>query len=345
MAFKDFRAVFDVIFPATETSPGPGALVAPFLPCKVEAAVSDLFNQLEDTVEGNALNEVAWRKLVEEKCDAECDSVSSKKKVLYNAAKFRLHGVECQRGGKCLLQLGITDYRSNIGTCANISYFSQLSRARGVGDERYLANALGVECFTTTSDGKAIMFRRSNLVSEYPGYYCFPGGHPEPEDILKQLLPTQLRSTADSVAADDCSSRLRDLTVLLNGVGSEYLVRAIFDSAVMEVADELGVDRSICTNRGLLSIVKNATNRKPDAIFWVEVNETALEVQNCFDSRAGADAYESAPRSLLLVDIGDFDSGDASIESFVEERLNGKITPASLACLLHGTGCLRASRF
>ncbi|AAZ11903.1 hypothetical protein, conserved [Trypanosoma brucei brucei TREU927] len=316
----------------------------PYPPSRVEVTVDDSFGRLEGLAEEHSIIEETWRKLMK----------GLERKILHNGLKFRLHNVVQYDNGKCHLQLGITDYKSSMGVATNVDYFLRSTSDGGTDRRKYLARALGIECFTTTSDEKAVMFCRSSLVSEYPGYYCFPGGHPEPQDILCQL-PLSGPATGNhnnidhnhnSVQNSDLlNDRLRreEAVSQLSGVNPEVIVQHLFDSAVMEVADELGVERTACRNRGLLSIVENMKNMKPDACFWVEVNQTAAEVQARFDSRVGFDAFESVPHSLVVVHLDDIVDCEGA-ELFIKDCLGGKVTPPSVACWLHGMACYRSLR-
>lgn len=42
-----------------------------------------------------------------------------------------------------------------------------------------MSTPLGNGAIVETSDKKILVLRRSNRVGEFPGYFVFPGGHPE----------------------------------------------------------------------------------------------------------------------------------------------------------------------
>lgn len=109
----------------------------------------------------------------------------------YNATKFRLAGVlvtppvEGSGGGDgaadaaaatVTLQLGITDYRTYVGTHLG----GGDSPMAFWGHPRHLALALGNAAVVVTSDGRVPLLRRSAAVAEGRGRYVVPGGHPEP---------------------------------------------------------------------------------------------------------------------------------------------------------------------
>ncbi|KAH9579776.1 hypothetical protein LSM04_001282 [Trypanosoma melophagium] len=295
----------------------------PLLPANLNATVHRSHNRTEDTTTDHIAIEERWNAITKNRHGGTPEG------NVYNGVKFRLHGV-VQDGNGCTLQLGLTDYKSSLGTTRHIHMYAELAKTKGVMLENYLANALGVECFTLTSDGMGVLFCRSESVSEYPGYFCFPGGHAEPNEIINWQRFKENHSSNSS-----SSSLLNDAAGWFEYIKSSTLVNHLFDAATMEVVDELGVESSSCCNKGLMSVVRNTQSRKPDVCFFIQLRLSALEVKTCFNSRRGADAFESLPDSLLFMDLNSIKTEEAA-RCFVAEKLQGKITPASLACLLHG---------
>ena len=79
------------------------------------------------------------------------------------------------------LLLGLTDYKSLLGTNLGPDAVSLVALGASQGDERrYLADPLGVGAVTCTSDGYVVFLRRSQHVGEAAGMWDVPGGHPEP---------------------------------------------------------------------------------------------------------------------------------------------------------------------
>jgi hypothetical protein len=234
-----------------------------------------------------------------------------------------------------------------------------------------MANALGVESVVVSRDQKAVLFRRSHRVSAFPGYYCCPGGHAEPNAVLRAYggerskknirsvhgadidggLPPQRpppppallndsvsqskNAYYESLMAADVSAHAswhQELSGWLErtpGV-TDLIVEELFDSALQETVDELGVDKSTLSNDGLLAVVADTmTGGKPDAIFLISCSLTFEEIRERFDSRRAAEAYESVERSLIGIDV----------KTMTEATLVGyAITPPSRACL----DCCRA---
>ncbi|ORC90863.1 putative nucleoside diphosphate-linked moiety X motif 22-like [Trypanosoma theileri] len=337
MLSTDAMDPFEYLFIATSE-------ISPLLPSTLEATVRRSHNRAEDTATDHTAIEETWNKLTKRN-DGE-----PQRENVYNGLKFRLHGV-VQEGNKCSLQLGLTDYKSSLGTTRNIGMYAELAKRKGVLLENYLANALGVECFTLTSDGMGVLFCRSESVSEYPGFFCFPGGHAEPNKIFnwQHFKETHSRDTSTIITTTNnnnsnnnnnnnnksSSSLLNEAAGWFEYVTTSTLVDLLFDAATMEVADELGVEPTSCSNKGLLSVVRNVKSRKPDVCFFIQLSLNASEVKKCFNSRRGADAFESIPNSLRLIDLNMIKTEEAA-RCFVEEKLQGKLTPASFACLLHG---------
>lgn len=208
--------------------------------------------------------------------------------------------------------------------------------------ERYLANALGVEAMVITADNFAVLFRRSAFVAEYPGFYCCPGGHPEPSHILNVEAFTGTHAKGSAGAAD----QLKDNMMLqlaackwFKYVTSDVIVQELFSSVTDEVSAELGVPLGQCRNRGLMSIIRNAMTRKPDMCFLVTLECTATEVAFIFNKGTTREAFESQQGSLVLIDLSVVRT-PAHVTRYVSDEFKNLITPASYAALLHGVQCL-----
>ncbi len=243
---------------------------------------------------------------------------------LFNGSKFRLGGLAASPSaatGDLALHfwLGLTDYRDSLGTTSCIDAYRR-AHASGAaakacpddgstpGCEAHLAMALGIECLLVTKDQQCVLFRRSKHVAQHAGWLCCPGGHPEP----KHLCPTVFEgheAAALHFARD---------------VGAAAVVHELFDSAICEVVDEIGLDRPTLTNSGLIAVVHSQLDLKPDLIFLVSTALTAREVAAVHNQRLCAEAYESDEGSLLFVPL----DGVAGATD--------NVTPPSVACLLLG---------
>lgn len=51
---------------------------------------------------------------------------------------------------------------------------------------QHTSSPLGNAAVIETSDQKIIVLKRSNNVGEFPGYFVFPGGHPEVSNLKNE---------------------------------------------------------------------------------------------------------------------------------------------------------------
>lgn len=108
--------------------------------------------------------------------------------LMFNGLKFRLNNAEvCKKNGKFQLNFGQTCYKEFIGT--NCSKDAIMYQGLGIKEhnngQAYLSDAVGVGALTVTNDNKIVLIKRSMKCSESQGLYDRPGGHAEPEEILK----------------------------------------------------------------------------------------------------------------------------------------------------------------
>lgn len=252
---------------------------------------------------------------------------------LFNGTKFRLDFVDCVEEDRSAdrrvhLSLGITDYRTSLGCGEAVQAYrahcssTTCDQGGAGGDrlsvERFLPQALGIESMVVTSDNYAVLFRRSKHVAEMPGWYCCPGGHPEPRNILSSEASSKM--TLDEQAS------------WFEKINSDIVGRELWDSAIDEVVAELGIAASSLRNIGLLGIVQHAITCKPDLISLVRTSLSSAEVKQQFDLRVAEESFESDEGSCLLLRVSKEDIDDA-----VSLR---NITPASVACLRFGLAAI-----
>eukprot|EP00755_Sulcionema_specki_P039985 Sspe_Gene.113848::Locus_98624_Transcript_1_1_Confidence_1.000_Length_1008::g.113848::m.113848 len=224
---------------------------------------------------------------------------------LFNGLKFRFHSID--DGALCL---GLTDYKSYIGThYMPDETFAECSKeCTGV-----LSNALGVEAMVVTADGHAVLFRRSDKVAEYPGFYCLPGGHAEPGKVYEAVT--------GSPPPDDKTAVLEVLGRNEGAVRDE-----VIGSILDEVHEEIGVPRDSLAIDGVLGVVANTRTRgKPDVLFLVRCALPQSEVQRLYDAGHATEQYESD--HLLFLPTAD----RGRLEAMVSEN---RVTPPSAAALL-----------
>lgn len=240
---------------------------------------------------------------------------------LFNGTKFRLAEVRTtttENGRQVQLCLGITDYRSSLGCCEGIAAYEQHAAGTNSPLESFLSQALGVEALVVTSDSYCVLFRRSQHVAEMAGWYCCPGGHPEPKNILRN-------ESAMHMSLDEQAGWFERVT-------SDVVSRELYDSCVDEVVAELGISATALCHCGLVGIIQHAVTRKPDVISVIRTTMTSEEVRLQFDRREADETFESDEGSCVLVKL--------TPTSVREATLKYRITPASLACLELGMKAL-----
>ncbi|KAG8084540.1 hypothetical protein GUJ93_ZPchr0010g8994 [Zizania palustris] len=197
--------------------------------------------------------------------------------ALYNGTKFRYggHGVhykdEPNQEYYVSLHLGLTDYRTFVGTNLNPLWQKFLVLAEDDSVHcQHTSNPLGNGAIVETSDGKIIVLQRSDNVGEFPGYYVFPGGHSEPQEL--GILAHQ---------TDE-----KDLALLNERVSQE-----MFDGIIREVVEETGVPASSLTEPVFIGVSRREMNVRPTAFFFTKCNIDSTGVYELY-SRA-QDGYES----------------------------------------------------
>eukprot|EP01059_Diplonema_ambulator_P029650 TRINITY_DN4929_c0_g1_i5.p1 TRINITY_DN4929_c0_g1~~TRINITY_DN4929_c0_g1_i5.p1 ORF type:complete len:262 (+),score=95.34 TRINITY_DN4929_c0_g1_i5:1237-2022(+) len=206
---------------------------------------------------------VAYNAHLTEKLAKEIDSTWEAKKLkhpnvrLFNGLKFRLGGVRAMEKG-VELQIGITDYKSFIGT--HYLEADVLREAVGACDDYdpYMSHALGVESLVVSSDGVLVFIKRSDKVAEYPGFYCGPGGHAEPHKVIKDPNPDHTALVQDMAGKED------------------LVLQEMFNSSMDEVVEELGLPYDTLQLAGLLGVAVNTrTRNKPDLLYLIKCSLTS----------------------------------------------------------------------
>lgn len=115
--------------------------------------------------------------------EAEIDALWESRKIdnpsLFDAGKFRLAYLTLTRE-RLILHVGLTDYKTYIGTHGKPHALSKLSR-------ECMAQPLGNATVIQTLDGFTPVLVRSGTAADIPGGISFPGGHAEPDDVLPRL--------------------------------------------------------------------------------------------------------------------------------------------------------------
>uniref|UniRef100_A0A7C8Z3I0 Nudix hydrolase domain-containing protein n=1 Tax=Opuntia streptacantha TaxID=393608 RepID=A0A7C8Z3I0_OPUST len=195
---------------------------------------------------------------------------------LYSGKKFRYGGHALLAGPdgqeldcRVFLHLGLTDYRSFMGTNLNPLWEKFLVPSE---DEtvrcQHTANPLGNGAVVETSDGKILLLKRSNNVGEFPGHFVFPGGHPEPEEV-------------GIISHDSSDPELR----------KRWVAQEMFDSIIREVVEETGVPAESLKNPVFIGISRRELNVRPTAFFFMKCTLQSSEIQKLYAS--AQDGFES----------------------------------------------------
>lgn len=198
---------------------------------------------------------------------------------LYNGKKFRygghsLHSVDglIQEPSVCL-HLGLTDYRTFVGTNLNPLWEKFLFPSE---DDsmccQYTSSPLGNGAIVETIDKKILVLQRSYNVGEFPGYFVFPGGHSEPQEIGISAHPSN----------NDASE-----SELLNGIVSKEM----FDGIIREVVEEIGIPAESLSDPVFIGISRRELNVRPTAFFFLKCNLKSDDVYRLYSS--AQDGYES----------------------------------------------------
>lgn len=193
-----------------------------------------------------------------------------------DAAPFSLAGKPTPRvlAGDITVRLGLTDYKSYLGTNTAPHAAELVAAGRELGDEAaYLAHPMGVGAMVTTADGHALFIRRSSNVAEAPGMVDVPGGHPEPSAIGLESLP-DTPTAAASDGAGAAAGGAAAVGAAAEGEPTELERRAaaeLFDSMTEEVVAEVNLPKEALAPPRLLGFLANdSTNGRPSAVFHSE---------------------------------------------------------------------------
>ncbi|KAK9055401.1 hypothetical protein SSX86_026484 [Deinandra increscens subsp. villosa] len=191
---------------------------------------------------------------------------------LFNGKKFRYGGHD-GTGLNICLHLGLTDYRTFVGTNLNPLWERfVVSSEDDCKQCQHTSSPLGNGAIVETIDNKILVLQRSNNVGEFPGYLVFPGGHPEPEEV--------------GITSHKCENGLQKSELSNSKVSQE-----MFDSIVREVVEEIGVPAATLSEPLLIGISRRVLNARPAAFFFIKCSLQSTQVQQFYSS--AQDGYES----------------------------------------------------
>ncbi|PKA56350.1 Nudix hydrolase 9 [Apostasia shenzhenica] len=211
---------------------------------------------------------------------------TEKNPSLYNGKKFRYGGYSFHQHysghevSSVCLHLGLTDYRTFAGT--NLS--PQWEKFLVPSEEdtihcQHTASPLGNGAIVETSDKRVLVLRRSHNVGEFPGYFVFPGGHSEPEEVGILTHPTN-ESSSDHV------------------VLNEKISQEMFEGITREVVEEIGAPSESLSDPIFIGISRRNLNARPTAFFFMKCHLGSHEIHQLYSK--AQDGYESTQLYTVL---------------------------------------------
>ncbi|KAG6436872.1 hypothetical protein SASPL_101776 [Salvia splendens] len=196
---------------------------------------------------------------------------------LFNGLKFRYggHGLDfgpdSSQKMNVRLHLGLTDYRTFVGT--NLNPLWERFLVPSEDDWRrgqHTSNPLGNGAIVETSNKEVVVLQRSANVGEFPGHFVFPGGHPEPKEL------GIIRHQTDGSIQEMVEKRVSE---------------EMFESIIREVVEEIGVPAATLGKPIFIGISQRALNVRPTAFFFIKCSLKSEEIHKCYSS--AEDSYES----------------------------------------------------
>ncbi|GER29410.1 Nudix hydrolase [Striga asiatica] len=219
------------------------------------------------------------------------DKRSQQNPSLFNGLKFRYGGHtlsgkagSCNKAHVCL-HLGLTDYRTFVGTNLNPLWERFLFPSEDDWIKcQHTSNPLGNGAIVETSDREVVVLQRSTNVGEFPGHFVFPGGHPEPQEV--------------GIISHQSSGGLSCQMI------NRKVSQEMFDSIIREVVEEIGVPAASLSKPIFIGISQRVLNVRPTAFFFIKCCLHSEEIQKLY--RNAQDGYESTQLFTM--------SGDATKE-------------------------------
>ncbi|XP_010313545.1 nudix hydrolase 9 isoform X2 [Solanum lycopersicum] len=184
------------------------------------------------------------------------------------------------------LHLGLTDYRTFVGT--NLSPMWERFLVPSEDDCiqcQHTSSPLGNGAVVETSDRRILVLQRSNKVGEFPGYFVFPGGHPEPQEV--------------GIISHEGFQELNQCHMINSKVSQE-----MFDSIVREVVEEIGTPADSLSSPIFIGISRRLLNVRPTAFFFIKCDLRSDEIQLLYSN--AQDGFEST--QLYAVSMSDLEN-------------------------------------
>ncbi|URE44397.1 NUDIX domain [Musa troglodytarum] len=202
------------------------------------------------------------------------------------------------------LHMGLTDYRTFVGT--NLSPLWERFLVPSTVDSlvrQHTSSPLGNGAIVETSDGKILVLQRSYNVGEFPGYFVFPGGHSEPQEIGISAHLTDKGQTESELLNQKASMEMFDgiIREVVEEIGlpanslvslGSYIISGLTGWTYPN-SSTLVVTCLICvqTDPLFIGISCRVVNVRPTAFFFLKCNLEAKEVCKLYSS--AQDGYES----------------------------------------------------
>ncbi|KAM7266727.1 hypothetical protein ACFE04_004624 [Oxalis oulophora] len=137
---------------------------------------------------------------------------------------------------------------------------------------QHTSSPLGNGAIVETSDEKIVVLQRSKNVGEFPGYFVFPGGHPEPQEV--------------GITSHQFVENVAERELINKKVSQE-----MFDSIIREVVEEIGVPARYLSDPLFIGISRRELNVRPTAFFFMKCSLQSEEIQNLYST--AQDGFES----------------------------------------------------
>ncbi|XP_060170257.1 nudix hydrolase 9 isoform X2 [Lycium barbarum] len=197
----------------------------------------------------------------------------------------KVQGNDPKQQSHVSLHLGLTDYRTFVGT--NLSSMWERFLVSSEDDCiqcQHTSSPLGNGAVVETSDRRILVLQRSNKVGEFPGYFVFPGGHPEPQEV--------------GIMSHEGLHELNQCQMINSKVSQE-----MFDSIVREVVEEVGAPADTLSSPIFIGLSRRVLNVRPTAFFFIKCNLPSDEIQQLYSS--AQDGFEST--QLYAVSMSDLE--------------------------------------
>nr|XP_010937731.1 nudix hydrolase 9 isoform X2 [Elaeis guineensis] len=194
---------------------------------------------------------------------------------LYNGKKFRVVCWTCSASCGWLgpRVICMPSLRTFVGTNLNPLWEKFLIPSEDDSVRcQHTSSPLGNGAIVETSDNRILVLQRSYNVGEFPGYFVFPGGHSEPEEL--------------GISDHQNDKGLTQAADLNRKVSQE-----MFDGIIREVVEEIGVPAESLTDPVFIGISCREMNVRPTAFFFLKCNMESKEIYQVY-SRA-QDGFES----------------------------------------------------